>query len=645
MSKNAQNITFYYSTNAEYRYIGEETPDLKANFASFSSFSSNKINWVDKDTIQMYEDLGSTSAPVTCIKVVPQYGTDLYFTVAEDIPVAANSDSQFTTVKTFKLSWKLTFLYQFINKYKNERSIYAFKRSNRFKFDPRVNIECPIVKKFMQGKQLRTIYIQTQISSSNKRWSITDYDGYTVRIPAISYYVFSEDGEFTLYPLLDGTVEEAPSRGGVRVQVNSSGGSSTYYTIKNGDIRWSNTRQHIESYASEKKTSGFVGKFLGLNLSFIIPPTSNVTSWFATDENGRFKHKYYGVNSFYGYKFDHNMWNGVGLAFDIGRGVNVGQVIDPSDGKYNFEHLRYVDLGFYKNVFDLSTLYWCINGSIDSGSTYKSQTINCKCLDTQLKGDGFYITISNNGGQANYLNYVDPEAAVFHMSNQLPVPIDTYLTWSNDNATQINANYTAKQITAAIGVVVSAVIAVAGLAAAPITGGASLGATLAAVGGIGGAIGGSVGLATNAVETASVFNQAEKKYNGNIVSGDGVDFAFYNYYLKYTDNNQGGTAGQIIRNPYVQCYTVSYFDDVTLRAINEIVYYYGYYGTRIENTYLMDRGSSSVSFTYHEYDVSNSPRLQKLIADFSNWLPNWINHNEIQKYITSKLNGGVRWWF
>lgn len=623
------NVT--YSTNSNHRYINETTQDVKEVFGTFYNNPNLKVNWVDNERVEVFFD---SNEKIDVLKIWTQQGIDLYFVPDHTVPVATNYSSGYISyMQTFTLSYKLTFLRAFIARYKNDNDIYMYKRSNVFAWDPRINKPCPKVKKLMEDKLLRTEYMELTFGSNS--WQYYNIYSGAVTIPAVIYYVFADDGKFFIYPLLDGNDSLDGSTGGVVLRYRNYSLSGN-----NASQDWKNNIVNLNKYASQMKTSGFIGKFFGLNWGAVNNPGNlSWSQWFRCGPGGRFVEKNYGSNYFKGLMFTNDIWTHSDnpYNFNIDRNVNTGLLTSFDDNTYNFEHLRYLNVGIFKNTFDLPTLYWCIYGSRENSAYTSSSQISLKCIDTQLKGDGFYVTFKNISGSNNYLNFVDPEAAVFHLSDQLPVPVDTYAQWSNDNATQIRSNLAIKEVTAAVGVLTSAVIGAVGLLAAPVTGGASLGATLAAVGGIAGAIGGVTSMATAGAGANAAFEQSEKKYHGNIVSGGGVDFSYYNYYLKDLVN------GTVSKNYRMLKYNRCVFDQPTFRAINEIVYYFGYPCERFTQFYLFGT-SGSLDFIYNEFDIKQSPRLQRRIADFTSILPNWCNESKIAEYISKRLEEGVRFW-
>lgn len=630
MSFISYNFKYEYSTDLNYIYATEDMPDIRENVGTFRDFSAHemKINFLDFETIELVDSISASTTP-TCIRFVVN-GFLLFYTLDNQTPLANPNSNGISPLLRYKLNWKLTFLRRFIMDNKSQVNYYYFKRSNRFKWDPRINTPCPMVEKLMENVTLRKVYVKSTLSTN--KWTITKWDSYSVYIPCIMYYIFSKNGRFYLFPLLDGTESFTPGQAGMKVYYNNR--------IFNGNGRAANTRQHLESLASQWKTNGYIGKFFGLNLAAVSQDLGYMDS-----NNRNFDIETYGNDTFFGYKFSHSMYNNTGLNFDIGKSVNIGTVIDRTDNRYTFEHLRYINLGFFNNTFDLAKLYWCKFGST-VGASYASSTINCRILNADVKATGLYVTISNNGGVANYLHYVNPETATFHLSNQLPVPIDTYLTWSNDNATALNNNYIIKQITSSLSIVTGIITtALSAVATAATFGTASPLTTLTASSGVASIVSGIAGLGTNAVQHNTTFQQAAQKYKGNIVSGDGVDFAYYNYYIKYTDDNQGGTNGQIISNWNAQVYSVDYIDDNISQAITDIIFMFGYPGLRSERVQLFDRHSTSITFTYHEFDMNKSRELQKLITAFTSIVPKWLNTNNIYNYITKKLENGVRWWW
>lgn len=637
MSYNSISLSqVYYSDNIDINMINGDDDNVSySDKSTWYQLSNARVNRDSKNRISvLYND--RNVAPYKWLKInftssgsAQNNNHTIYYKLSEYQPTTYSSNSDtLGGVVFYDIDYKFTYLYLLMRdtSFTSINNEYKVKRNNILPWNPSININDEMVERVTKNSNVIRKYATIDLSTKNNiSWSYAGIlkNDPEAMVPLIQYYVFADDGDLWLLPVM--YYKDTDNDGGVYF----SYGSYTENIYSQNSIKW------LNNYASQKATSGFIGKFFGPNLQFLwlemknnVLAQPNQTKTFNVGKGSN------GGNVYArGFKYRYNMFN---TEYDFELPFNITNGNTSANG-YTFSHLQQLKIGMYNNIFDFAKLSWCEYSSTNTSTITTTNRIGFKIIGTIIKTDGIYCLLTNlNTSIRNYINYNDKENFTWYFGNQLPLAIDSYQTWYNDNGIALNASRTQNQISNGLGMIGSILGSATGVLSMFMGSNAGLGQ---GVGSAWNAISGGVNAGMIEYNYNAKKQQAAQKYNGNI-QGDGTDFSYYALYLSNTDT------GEIYYNNRLQGINIEYYDDKTKKAIDDIVYYYGFEG----DTYLNLNTKFNLShnkFGYFQFDTSHPLLKQKLNEYIKKYFWPTIFEDTpetIYNYLNRKLSDGIRLW-
>lgn len=592
------------SSNDKWQWNSDDENVAMENSTSWSAINPAggiRVNWIDNETVEIalpnratyyYSDIRIKYSSVSYY---------LYFNIESNIPIIYDENGNVTFIYKYKFNWKRTYLTALINSWNMNKNVKILRHNHNL-WDLFLNQPDPLLKKF-EKYEFKWAYRYSTFGnwSYRLRFYVTS-SLYTLIAPVI-YYAFIFDGTPYLFPLIVGgnngkAAEDAAATLGV--------GSTPYY---NNEIL-------LDKLASQYSSNGFVGKFFGPNMHNIITYQTNFMNIERRVDN----------KALYGIKFTNDLFsagNDFFLNIPLPSTVSKNLPTTKNSTTLNIEHLRYLKAGVCNGTFNLIAL-------ADKNLNYN--LIPVKLKFTTLKADGIYCTFENSS------EYGTPPEWTIPFSTHLPCNVNSYLQWANDNEVLLKQQRTSTQISSILMEVGGAITALIGLIALPITGGTSTALIASGAAIAGGVATAASGLAKNVqsvMDYDAQFNQAKQKYQGNISSGDGTDFA---YYYKYAYSFSGYSSPS-------NTFQIQIMPDVVIQEINNVLYYNGYYQPRYWNVDLY-HDNQSKDFLYYKIDA-NDPSVHQVVGEFvSSWKNNITQHSpeQITNYLIKFLANGIRIW-
>ena len=613
-----ERVTIKVLTSQDLWQYMEDNEDISTAYVGTTAITEfvSSINWVDENTIELYPEQAQNNAyNWSTIIVSPSTSMELYFRLKKRRPVT-KKDGNTTYILTYELDWKRTYVRRFFNNLGSYPVTTTVLRNNVYNFDIQLNQEDPKLKKF-ENIDYRWNYsnLTLAIDRSNGICCSTPENGKTADlVNPVMYYIIIDVGKFWLLPVL--------CKDHTRVKFGWKG-----YYKSNGDYEWFNMNDRDLGYYSKNVNSeGFVGKFLGPNLW-----TLNMDAGYVGDANDPDYKFFTGANNeqYFGIQLRPKMFSKFKYVAYIDKQCNLYPT-SPDSEYYSPVHLKYLKGGLYNNHLDLASLYYFAQDKTERRLFFK---INYSLV----KQDGFYHVLENNG-IGNQTDWT------FSFSSCLPAPCNNYLKWAQANEPQMKAQVATKATTAAI-------LGLATIIMGVVTAGASVPAMLggmgAAVGGISSAVSmgtiATIGSAANAVSTAATtdatINAKKQTMTGNVISGDGTEFAYLPIYL----------ANQDTTNTSYYVTQTQYMEPNQIKEINSILYYYGMYQPRVMtvNNSISNGNAGRSGFIYYQFDA-NDERLMKAIKE---WVARESNRyvfnnaiKDVVNYVYKFLCKGIRVW-
>lgn len=603
-------------------------PESFQNDANWTEWTEG-VEWENREVIRAIladnrPDLGN----VKQLKIEIN-GVNSYYTLFESQPFDGG------VVGRFALDWKRTFINPILN---HQLAKVTTTRYTKAKWTPQLRMTDDKLDSYMQNQFIeRTMEVTDIESNATKKFSYLWRKKTTSTedprpIPLIMYYFFMDKGILYAAPVM----QLGKRKKDVWVEV-SYGGKQ----INTGKTNTTNSEDVLNRIASAKLTSSFIGKFFWLNIHMVMNGLDlevNTNDFIVLDDGANSSETAWGFRV----SNQQEITNYMNFNVILNRRFTPQVPREINATEMTYEHLEYTYLRLYNNQFDIPTLAYVNRETI-------SPHIPVKCIQSTITGAGAHGVMDNGripndtDPKHSYVLNTPQESHTFHFSNQLPVPVDTYLQWSNDNASLLSTQHVNKQIKSAIGVIGGLLMGILAIAAIPFTGGFSLAAGALAVGGVTSAIGSGVQAGAESTNIQATFNQARQKYGGNIVSGDGTDFAHLATYLKHPLIL---TNGGYIYGYNKQPYEIGRLSDEQVININNTLYWFG----RKIRTYhpslrLRDNEDNRVFhyFEFEENDTNLSQSVQKWLSSVnSTGYP--VSVKEIIGYIVKFLAKGVRVW-
>lgn len=624
-----------------------DTPDVYPNvYDGFTAETeaNSYIEWVDNETFNkvITTPYPPNNAPPECYRLRnPDMSRNLapcaYYTIIEKIPVSGSEPNVKNVgwICKYRLNYKMTFLGQWIEAQQvilNART----KRCSYSEWSPNGRIPDSRIQEALKDTYSPSMYIY---GSTPKQFNFERKDGGNMNLPVIMYYVYTDKGKVWLIPeLLEG-----------RYLTNTG----TRVTFKNTPILntalYCNRTENIESVMS-KNANGFLGKFFGPNLNMLNDEynATNKEDFISIEGDTNIS-----IAPIFGVRYRHNMFisNYFTISLPDVKTVQNSYHIppsyeeeeeEPSQQKYTYEHLEHMTLKVFDNVFDLPIMNWT------KPSNY-GETVYfvVRIPGLIVKPDGIFALIDQykdlvNGfpSEERYITYEDPNNSTFHYSSQLPTIVDTYKQWANDNLTSLTNQYYLKQQSTVLNGVLSGLASIVGIVGSIFSGGATLPLAAAGVGGLAGVIKSASTVNQNKINIINTVEQAKQKYKGNILSGSGISFSYYNYYLGNINNqnNYGHNATPL---------TYNYLSKEQKKIIDYIYYWYG--RAKIDVIEILDLTmiKEGWNFLYFELDYEDD-----VLTSFFNTVVVAISQTNIvatpfetiYSYLLNFVKNGVRIW-
>ena len=560
-----------------------------------------RVNWVDNETVEIalpnranyyYSDIRIKYSSVSYY---------LYFNIESNTPIIYNDSGNVTFIYRYKFNWKRTYLTALINSWNMDKNVKILRHNHNL-WDLFLNQPDPLLKKF-EKYEFKWDYRQSSFGNWSYRLRFYATSSLYTLIAPVIYYAFIFDGTPYLFPLIVGGV-------------NGTTAEDAAATLGSGSTPYYNNEILLDKLASQYSSNGFVGKFFGPNMHNIITYKTNFMNIERRVNN----------KALYGIKFTNDLFsagNDFFLNIPLPSIVSKNLPTTKNSKTLNIEHLRYLKAGICNGTFNLIAL-------ADKNLNYN--LIPVKLKFTTIKADGIYCTFENSS------EYGTPPEWTIPFSTHLPCNVDSYLKWANDNEVLLKQQRTSTQISSILMEVGGAITALIGLISLPITGGASTALIASGAAIAGGVATAASGLAKNVqsiMDYDAQFNQAKQKYQGNISSGDGTDFAYY-YKYAYTFSSYSSPSNT---------FQIQIMPDVVIQEINNVLYYNGYYQPRYWNVDLY-HDNQSKDFLYYKLDA-NDPSVHQVVGEFvSSWKNNITQHSpeQITNYLIKFLANGIRIW-
>lgn len=589
------------SSNDKWQWNSGDENVAMENSTSWSAINPDggiRVNWIDNETVEIalpnrasyyYSDIRIKYSSVSYY---------LYFNIESNTPIIYDENGNVTFIYRYKFNWKRTYLTALINSWNVDKNVRILRHNHNL-WDLFLNQPDPLLKKF-EKYEFQWSYNDYLIGSWSYRLKFYPTASYYSLISPVVYYAFIFDGTPYLCPLLVGN-ESGPSSYDCAVRLGSSTSGTAYY----------NNEVMLDKLASQYNSNGFVGKFFGPNLHNIYTyQTAFISDEIVIEGKSIFRFKF--TNDVFSKRNDRFLY--ISLQSTVSKNLPTAK----NSTTLNIEHLRYLKAGICNGTFNLLAL---------ANSEINYNLIPIKLKFTTLKADGIYCTFENSSEYGTPIEWTIP------FSTHLPCNVNSYLQWSHDNEVLLKQQRTNAEVASTIAEIGGLITTLIGAIMIPITGGAS--AILATAGGALTAAG-AVASHVKASETYDAqINQAKQKYQGNINSGDGTDFA---YYYKYAHQTIDGS------NP-TNTYQVQVMPEAVIQEINNVLYYNGYYQPRYWNVDLYhDRQSQE--FLYYKLDA-NDPSVHQVVGEFvSSWKNNITQHSpeQITNYLIKFLANGIRIW-
>lgn len=613
-----EKVTVKVLTSQDLWQYMDDGEDISTGYVGNTNITQyvSSINWVDENTIEVYPEQAQNNAyNWSTIIVSPQTSMDLYFRLKKRTPIT-KSDGNTTYILTYELDWKRTYVRRFFQNLSSYPITTTVLRNNVYGFNIQLNQDDPKLKKF---ENLDYKWNYSDLTFSIRRNIICTDTPESGRISdlvnPIMYYVIMDLGKFWLLPVL--------CKDHTRVKFGWRGN----YVKNTQNTYWFNMNDRDLAYHSKNVNGeGFVGKFLGPNLwslnydggyggGNLDPDLKNFTG-----QNGE---------EFIGIQLRPQMFSWFNYVAYIDKQCDEFPS-SPNGETYTPVHLRYLKGGMYNNHFNLPAM-WVDN----SDKTDRRLRFNINY--SIVKQDGFYHILKNSG-VGNQTDWT------FAYSSCLPAACNNYLKWAQANEPQMKAQVATKATTAAI---LGLATIVMGVLTAGVSVPAMLGGMGAAIGGISSAVAGgtiaTIGSAASAASsgatTNATINAKKDTMKGNVISGDGTEFAYLPIYLKNQDS--------LYTSYYVtQC---QYMEVNQIKEINSILYYYGMYQPRVMtiNNSISNGYAGRSGFIYYQFDGND----ERLIRAIKEWVARESNRyvfnnaiKDVVNYVYKFLCRGIRVW-
>lgn len=612
-----ERVTVKVLTSQDLWQYMDDGEDISTGYVGSTDITSyvSSINWIDENTIEVYPEQAQNNAyNWSTIIVSPSTSMDLYFRLIKRRPIT-KSDGTTTYILTYELDWKRTYVRRFFQNLSSYPVTTTVLRNNVYGYNIQLNQDDPKLKKF---ENLDYKWNYSDLNFSIRRNVICTDTPESGRnsdlVNPIIYYVVVDIGKFWLLPVL--CKDHTRVKFGWRGNYVKNTQNSYWFNMNDRDLAY---------YSKNVNSESFVGKFLGPNLW-----TLNLNVYSGTSNDPDLKN-FTGTNG--------EEYIGIQLRPEMFSYFNYCAYIDkqcdefpssPNGETYTPVHLRYLKGGVYNNFLNLPAL-WVDNAD----KTNRQLIFNIKY--SLVKQDGFYHVLKNSG-VGNQTDWT------FSFSSCLPAACNNYLKWAQVNEPQMKTQVATKASTAALLGLTSIILAflTAGTSV-PITmgamgltvGGMSTGAAASVLG----AAAGAMGAAGSAVATDASITAKKDTMKGNVISGDGTEFAYLPIYLRNTES--------IYTSYYVtQC---QYMEVNQIKEINSILYYYGMYQPRVMtvNSNIANGYAGWSGFIYYQFDGSD----ERLIRAIKEWVARESNKyvfnnaiKDVVNYVYKFLCRGIRVW-